>query len=100
MRTSFGERKPHPKTRDSRKVSEKYGQKNQDGRLCIAQVSLRRRNYLLECFINISKASALKKYYSFKKSKMFLVVKGTTKCFPRSAKVLCMEPKILLSLYT
>lgn len=100
MRTSFCERKSHPKTRDSRKVSEKYGQKNQAGRLPIAQVILRRKNYLVECFIHISKPCALEKYYSFKISKMFLVVKRATKYFTRSAKVLFTESQILLYLYT
>lgn len=99
MRTSFCERKPHPKKRDSRKVSEKYGQKNQAGRLSIAQVILRRRNYLVECFINISKPCALEKYYSFKISKMFLVVKRATKCFTRSAKVLFTVTNPVIPLY-
>lgn len=100
MRTSFGERKPHPKRRNSRKISEKYGQKNQDGRLSITQVSLRRRNYWVECFINISKPCALEKYYSFKISKMLVVVKRATECFTRSVNVLSTQPHILLSLYT
>lgn len=79
MRTSFCDPKPHPMTRDSRIVSEKYGQKNQDGRLSIAQAFLRRRDYLVECFITISKPCALEKYYNFKITQMFLVVKRATK---------------------